>query len=181
MQEPRRRKALKRFEAPGQARFITCSCWQRLPLFGNPSIRDAFADQLGTVRQRNAFRLLGWVIMPEHFHILVIPNLPEWTMPRILGAIKRPFAQSTIERWHELNARVLTRLVDWAGTYRFWQRGGGYDRNIYTEPERLEKLEYIHNNPVERGLVANPMDWPWSSARAHAGYESVLVPIDRVT
>jgi putative transposase len=62
--------------------------------------------------------------------------------------------------------------------YRFWQRGGGYDRNI-TDPATLRTMiEYIHNNPVRRGLVRYPADWPWSSARFYEGYRDVPVRMD---
>lgn len=174
------RKKLKRFEVAGQGRFVTCSCWQRLPLLGNARIRDAFARQIALARKGAVFQLLGWVVMPEHFHLLIIQNLLEWTMPKVLRAIKTPFAKHAIARWRELKAPVLHRLRDWGGKCRFWQRGGGYDRNIYSDSERLEKLNYIHNNPTERRLVANPLDWRWSSARAYAGCDDVLIPIDRV-
>jgi len=126
-------------------------------------------------------RLLGWVIMPEHFHMLVIPELPQWTMPKVLQAIKGPFAQRVIGRWRQLNAPIIDRLMDWNGNVRFWQRGGGYDRNICDEGERLEKLNYIHNNPVTRGLVANPLEWLWSSARTYAGDADSLLPVDAIT
>jgi putative transposase len=76
----------------------------------------------------------------------------------------------------------LTRLRDEQPNgevhYRFWQRGGGYDRNII-EPGTLHAMiEYIHNNPVRRGLVSKPTDWPWSSARWHAGYHDVPLAMD---
>jgi hypothetical protein len=58
----------------------------------------------------------------------------------------------------------LPTSVDHHAHYRVWQRGG-YDLNIWSEKKRLEKLNYMHNNPVKRGLVAQPGDWPWSSWR----------------
>jgi putative transposase len=62
--------------------------------------------------------------------------------------------------------------------YRFWQRGGGYDRNAI-EPATLRMMiEYIHNNPVGRGLVEHPTDWLWSSARFYEGYSSVPICMD---
>jgi putative transposase len=62
--------------------------------------------------------------------------------------------------------------------YRFWQRGGGYDRNV-TEGETVRQMiEYIHQNPVRRGLVDNAADWVWSSARFYAGEKDVLIAMD---
>jgi putative transposase len=61
-------------------------------------------------------------------------------------------------------------------TIRFWQRGGGYDRNICSVDELYEKINYMHKNPVRRGLVNHPGDWYWSSYRAFE--ERINEPID---
>ena len=124
------RKTLHRYEIPGEARYITFSCYHRLQLLNNSAIRDALAAQIELVHTQRAFRLLSWVIMPEHVHLFLIPTLPDWPLPRILRSIKGPFAQNIMERWRDLNAPILKRLMDTAGSTRFWQRGGGYDRNI---------------------------------------------------
>ena len=63
-------------------------------------------------------------------------------------------------------------------SYRFWQRGGGYDRNL-TEPRAIhEAIEYIHGNPVRRGLVERAEDWLWSSAAWFAGKKDVPLAPD---
>jgi putative transposase len=119
-----------------------------------------FAAQLETVRQRLGIRLYAWVLMPEHFHLLLLPNLPETPLSRILHALKQPLAR-----------RVGRRL---------WQPGGGYDRNIYSNDELFEKARYIEFNPVRRGLVQRVEAWAWSSARWHMGDESGPVRIDEM-
>ncbi|MDY7109510.1 MAG: transposase [Planctomycetota bacterium] len=178
---PSHRKRLHRIEAPGHARYLTCSCYHRLALLGNPAIRDAFADQIECVHARSAFRLLAWVVMPEHFHLLLlIPNLPEWTVPKILQAVKRPFAQRVIARWRGLAAPILDRLRDASGVTHFWQRGGGYDRNIVSDEELYQKIEYLHANPVQRGLIDRPLDWAWSSARWYEGIREGPITIDHI-
>ena len=63
--------------------------------------------------------------------------------------------------------------------YRFWQRGGGYDRNLRTVADIYEKIEYVHNNPVRRGLAASAEEWPWSSCRAWQNGGNVPIAIDR--
>ena len=63
--------------------------------------------------------------------------------------------------------------------YRFWQRGGGHDRNLRSDRDVHEKIQYIHENPVRRGLVAQPEGWPWSSCRAHFNTVDSPIPIDR--
>jgi len=162
---PRIRRTLKRYEEPGQGRYLTCSCYSRLPLFGNDRIKDAFAEHLTRVRSRWDFRLHAWVIMPEHIHLLVTPGLPAVRVTDLLRATKRPFAVLVLARWRALDAAILDRVRDARGAAHFWQDGGGYDRNIVSERELYEKVQYIHNNPARRGLIGRPADWPWSSAR----------------
>jgi putative transposase len=62
--------------------------------------------------------------------------------------------------------------------HRFWQPGGGYDRNITSSETLLAMIEYIHANPVRRGLVARMEDWEWSSARWYAGIRPVKIEMD---
>jgi putative transposase len=64
--------------------------------------------------------------------------------------------------------------------HQFWQKGGGYDRNI-TEPETLQKtIDYIHFNPVRRGLVERSIDWKWSSAGWFAEVGDSPLIMDRI-
>ncbi len=176
MPEPRKKR--RRYEIEGHARFLTFSCYRRLALFGSSAIRDAFAERIFLARSRLGFKLLAWVIMPEHVHLLVLPL--ESTVPSILSATKRPFSAMVLGRWRELRAPVLDRIRDRSGAERFWQAGGGYDRNIFSEGELREKIRYIHENPVRRGLVEREEDWAWSSARAMRGLETRWATIDRV-
>ena len=148
-----------RFEVANQPRFLTFSCYQRLPLFSNNLIKDAFVERLNAARAKTHFRLLGWVIMPEHVHLMVVPHLPEFPMRRVLNEIKSKFALEVLDRWKGLNAPILRRLMSADGALHFWQLGGGYDRNIRDDPELFEKIEYMHENPRRRGLVEIPLDW----------------------
>jgi putative transposase len=175
---PGPRKRLRRRESSGEGRYLTCSCYRRLALLGNDAIKSAFVARLADVRREVPFQLLAWVLMPEHFHLLVIPHLPEYPVDRLLYALKAPLAQRILRRWRELEAPILPRITDPRGRPHFWQVGGGYDRNVVEEVE--EKIGYIHANPVRRGLVATAEDWPWSSARWYAGRREGEVAIDPV-
>jgi putative transposase len=143
-------------------------------------VRDSFAEHLETFRRRQAYELIAWVIMPEHVHLALLPALPDWPVKRILHALKQPFAQRVLRRWRAKPDPILSRLVDRRGRIRFWQRGGGYDRNIYSELEVREKIEYIHGNPQRRGLVRCPLEWEWSSARWYDGDRTGIVKVDPV-
>ena len=172
------RKRLERLERPQQVRYLTFSCYGRLPLFANDRIKDRFSEHLAAARERFRFELLAWVVMPEHVHLLLLPDLPAHPVPVVLRGLKKGFAMEVIARWRELDARILKRITDRAGQSRFWLPGGGYDRNILAGHELPEKIRYIHLNPVRRGLVQQPTDWAWSSARALAGWEDVKAPVD---
>jgi putative transposase len=85
----------------------------------------------------------------------------------ILKSIKQSVARKAKHFLQDHNQAWLERLTVCAGSrrvFRFWQAGPGYDRNIRDEKELIEKIAYIHGNPVKRGLVQTPEDWPWSSA-----------------
>jgi putative transposase len=169
---------LRRVEQEGHVRFLTFSCYRRLPLLDNDGIRTLFIERLQAVTREHLVRLLAWVIMPEHVHLLVFPErTPEVT--RFTHALKRPFAETVLRRWKQLNAPVLQKIRDGEG-HRYWQAGGGYDRNLFTEKEVLEKVSYIHENPVRRKLATTATDYVWSSARWYAGLEDAKLSCDRM-
>lgn len=174
------RRTLKRYEIPGNLRFLTFSCYRRLPLIQNDAVKAAFVDQLSHLRGHLAFELFAWVVMPEHVHLLIRPNLPEVTVTRITAGLKRPMSQRVLERWRELDAPVLTRIQDARGKAHFWQRGGGYDRNLVTPQEVDEKVHYIHDNPCRRGLVERAEDYRWSSMRRFEGIEDLGPELDPI-
>ncbi len=174
------RKAMKRREAVGDARYLTFSCYQRLPLFLNDAVKRVFTDRLSTLHDDGGFAIYAWVIMPEHVHLLVRPDVEWWTVDRLCHSLKRPVAECIMRRWEELRAPILQRLIDGRGRRHFWQPGGGYDRNVFSREELLEKANYIHDNPVRRGLVAEQEMWKWSSAGWYAGKRSGTIVIDEL-
>lgn len=172
-----RRKRLVRRETQ-MGRYLTCSCHRRLQLFAHPRLRDVFAEELSRARQTCGSRLHAWVLMPEHFHVILMSQDDAWPVPRILRRLKQPIAEFAIARWRELSAPILDRLRVSDGRVRFWQAGGGFDRNIRTADEFHREVAYVHQNPVKRGLVQLPTDWAWSSARWYAGLRVGQVEMD---
>ncbi len=175
------RKRLKRREEHLGWRFLTCSCYRRLQLFADDWVRDLFAEVLALARERHGFRLVAWVVMPEHVHLIIIPTAGLGTgsaVPAILIGIKKTLAQRVLRAWREPNAEVLDTIRTKDGQERFWQAGGGFDRNIRDGDELEREIEYIHQNPVRRGLVAKASDWRWSSARWYAGQREGTLGID---
>jgi len=151
----------------GHARFVTFSCYQRLPLLNDPKTRDAFVEQIEFQRGKHQIRIAAWVIMPEHVHIILCP--PDGQIGSSLRSIKQGFARSMLARWKTNQSSIIQSLIDPRGDAHFWQRGGGYDRNINDLDDLNEKIEYIHSNPIRRGLVKQPTQWVWSSACDYAG------------
>ncbi|RMH32049.1 MAG: hypothetical protein D6692_00100 [Planctomycetota bacterium] len=159
---------MRRINSPYHARFLTFSTYRRLPLFEEVWIRDAFVEQLRLTRVRHPLSLYAWVLMPEHVHLL-LHERATGRLDGVLKTLKIGLAKRVLSVWRSERSVVLDSILDDAGRQRFWQRGGGYDRNIFTSEEFAEKFRYIHLNPVRRGLVKFPEEWKWGSARWWAG------------
>jgi len=120
-------------------------------------------------QRKQQFDLWAWVIMPEHVHLVLLP-LEQAKISEILTTIKQSTSKRAI-RWLRDNApeylpQLCDRQPNGRQSFRFWQRGGGYDRNLRSVRDIHEKIAYTHLNPVRRGLVATEADWRWSSAAA---------------
>ena len=184
-----RRKAARRQRPNDGLHYLTFSCYQRLPLLGTARLRDEFMAALRLARERHRFKLVAWVAMPEHIHIILVPtarqglrgpNSPGSALPSILLALKKPFAERVLARWKELRWKGLASLADARGHSHFWQAGGGFDRNVRDAAELAREVRYIHQNPVARGLVKQATDWRWSSAGWYAGVPSPGPAVDTI-
>jgi len=178
----------KRHFAPGQLQFLTSSTYHRAKLFESDRFRWSFVEVLGQLRIEMGFRLIGWVLMPDHFHLLIKPE-PVASTSRFMQELKKRTAQRILSALSE-NQRVpwcgkmLARLrlpptVHADSQFRVWQRRF-YPFGVYSEKKRLEKLNYMHGNPVKCGLVASPEQWPWSSFRFYSLNDSSVLSMDRL-
>jgi putative transposase len=134
---------LTRYQREGDDHFITFSCYRREPYFATAASKDIFLDSLELVRKRHRFEVLGYFVMPEHVHLSSANYLTT-----------KPHSQAL----QSLKLSVSKRLAP----RPFWQTRY-YDFNVFTHNKRVEKLKYMHRNPVTRGLVERPEDWSWSS------------------
>ncbi len=171
---------MKRYEEPNHLRFLTFSCYRQLTLFQDDWAKGVFVDVLKAQRERCGFRLIAWVLMPEHVHLLLWPKLPEFPVSKVLWGLKRDVARCVVSGLREQGSALLEQMQNPLGQHQFWQRGGGHDRNIFSEDEIREKIDYINLNPVRRGLVDLAEDWVWSSAKWYAGDRDGGVPIDSI-
>ena len=168
----------------GEPHFLTFSCHWRLPLLSKDRTREWLVEAIDDARREHGFHLWAWVVMPEHVHLLIWPPIaritPHSTRGRtsgILADIKRPVARKAVDFLQEHDPEFLERLTvhNRNRTYRrFWQPGSGYDENVNDVDALHEIIEYIHENPVRRGLVTRAEDWPWSSARDWLGLPHAL-------
>jgi len=150
-------KGLVRYQRAGHFHFVTFSCYGRQPHLGSAAARDRFERSLETMRVRYDFVVAGYVVMPEHVHLLV-SEPKSALLAKALQALKLSVA---VQRWER----------------PFWQVRY-CDFNVYTPHKRSEKIGYMHRNPVKRGLVAEPGEWVWSSYRHYATGERFTVEIE---
>ncbi len=143
--------------------FITCSCYRRLPFLGTARSRDTFLTILEQTRQRYRFVVVGYVVMPEHIHLLLTE--PEvGTSSTVMQVVKQRTARALLPKRKRRNPRQRSLFGDEPKRRAFWQ-ARSYDFNVWTTKKRVEKLRYMHRNPVKRGLVGAPEQWRWSSYR----------------
>jgi putative transposase len=176
------RKRLKHFNIPGDAHFLTFACFRRIRLLSKDRSRIWFIEALEKARIRRAFDLWAWVLMPDHVHLMIYPREREYEIDKILASIKKPVGYRAIQYLERQAPAFLERLtvVNRNRIYRrFWQPGGGFDRNMDDLFAIYEAIEYIHHNPVRRGLVQRATDWIWSSAQDWAGMGHPLITVDR--
>ena len=164
--------AVKHFDIPNHARFLTYPCYKRFPLLDDPAIRDLYVAQLQQQSVRLEFEMIAYVVMPEHVHLIVVPL--DGRIERVLRGVKQGFARDMLARMRDEGDELLSSLVGPHGKPIFWQRGGGHDRNLRSDDDVHEKVAYIHMNPVRRGLVERATDWVWSSARDYDGESGVV-------
>jgi len=171
MQRPHLKK-VRHFDLPNHAHELTFSTYRRLPLMLEPGVPEIVLASIARIAERQLADILAFVLMPEHLHLLLVPTVSNGTptpVASILSAIKRPSSFKI----KQLLATSQPMLVDdltvrerpGKTAFRFWQEGGGYDRNLTSADAVRASIEYIHMNPVRRGLCERPSDWPSSSWR----------------
>jgi putative transposase len=149
-------EGLERRQENGDLHFVTFSCFHQRGYLDSPPVRDLFEDALLKAQSRYRFEVAGYVVMPEHVHLLV----------------SEPGRESLAVALQGLKLSVARRTR----TRPFWLPRH-YDFNVLTDAKRVEKLNYIHWNPMKRGLVERPEDWRWSSYRYYQTGEQGRVTI----
>jgi len=141
-----------------------------------------FVECLTDLREKHALDLWACVIMPEHVHLLIYPREEDYSISKILYDLKHPFTHRALKYFREHDPTFLGKMRDERPNgkvhSRFWQRGGGYDRNMFNARTIHATIDYIHNNPVRRGLVCSPECWKWSTANCFLQKKPALIEPD---
>jgi putative transposase len=165
------RKRVRHFHHPGHCHELTFSCFHRLPLLTAAPLCRLLSYSIDRALVQHGFWLVAFVYMPEHVHLLVFPVAPIAQIERLLFAIKRPFSYWAKQYAAAYDSNLLQQLTvqERPGkmVFRFWQEGPEYDRNLVSRAAVLSAIDYIHHNPVRRGLSRTPGEWPWSSWPAY--------------
>ena len=140
---------LKRFQRAESLHFVTFSCFHRFPFLQEARPKEIVEADLEQIRLRHQARIYAYVLMPEHVHLL-INEPPSILLAQFLKALK------------QVTSRTLK-----GERKQFWQHRY-FDSNVHGENARSEVIRYIHRNPVKRGLVARPEQYPWSSFNHYA-------------
>ncbi|MGA2992218.1 MAG: transposase [Candidatus Korobacteraceae bacterium] len=158
--------ALVRLQQTGHSHFITFTCYRRMKHLTSSQACSAVLRALENTRRRYSLRVFGFVLMPEHVHLL-LSEPGRGSLARALQSLKSASARmargAAMEHAGERTA--------------FWQTRY-YDRYMRDYDEFSQKLRYIHRNPVKRGLCSSPEQWPWSSFRHYWNGADVGVEIE---
>jgi len=182
-QGTRLKRSLPKYHDPGFPHFVTSVVEGRAPIFRDGGNAQVVLEMLGFYRVRYGFRLLGYVVMPEHLHAVILPS-SHATISVIMREVKKRSSQRFLSDWKRdqregFLSQFRSERRDGEISYRVWQEGF-YDFNIKGRDTLREKLVYMHNNPVVKGLVVRPEDYSYSSAGCYAKDEPGLLPVDKM-
>ncbi len=183
-----RRCHSRHFYGQGHYHYLTENTYRRARIFDSDRFRHKFVQTLDELRTELGFKIFAYVLMPEHCHLLLWPSTAanpsqimqklsertaNFTLRNLRENLAYPWCQKMRKRFE------LPATVHHHAHYRVWNRRG-YDMNICSGKKQNEKIDYIHNNPVARGLVAHPGDWPWSSWRFYYREDRSLLAMDHM-
>jgi putative transposase len=159
-------KRCHRYNIEGNAHELTFSCYKNQRFLSAERVCKYLVDSVIASREKHQFDLWAYVFMPNHVHLLICPRKPKYSISNILLSIKQPVSRKAVDYLKNNNPNGLKHLATSQihRPYRFWQKGGGYDRNITKVKTIIDSICYLHNNPVRKNLVETTDQWYYSSA-----------------
>lgn len=171
-------KSLPKFDDNSYAHFVTTKTYRNYPYFKNDDFCRILLEELRFYSQKYGFTLLGYVILPDHLHLLIWwdrEERPDLNISRVMQGIKGASARRIIDLLKSMGLEQMLQSTQRSANtkshkqnlkYRVWQPDF-YDFVIHSKEKLLEKLNYIHNNPVKDGLASSPDGYEWSSYRLY--------------
>ena len=159
--------------------FLTFSCYRRQALLNTEYIRDALLRNWQIGLASDNIEVVAYVVMPEHAHNLLKPPM-NYDTSLMLRRLKESFSRWLVGHVRATNPRFLNSITATIGgkqTFRVWQKGGGYDRNLYSPDVINRAVNYIEFNPVSAGFVDAPELWRWINAFARANPANALLSV----
>jgi len=171
------RRKLRHYNEENHAHELTFSCFHQNEHLKEKDLCVIFMEELEYASVKFEFYLWAYVLMPTHVHLLLLPKKAQYNISRMLQEIKgrtstryrQWILQSDPEHFDHFCVMSKGRK-----TFRLWQPGGGFDRNLWNSKAVHYSIKYIENNPVKARFVENPEAWPWSSARARVYHEGLM-------
>jgi len=156
--------------------FLTCTIVAWLPVFTRRETVQIVLDSWKFLQEKERLTIYGYVILENHLHLIAAaPDLS-----KEIGDFKSFTARAIIDLLKESNASTLLQQLEYFKlrhkvdqSYQLWQEGSR-PKQIQGDEMMLQKLEYIHDNPVKRGYVDEPVHWRYSSARNYAGMQGLI-------
>jgi REP element-mobilizing transposase RayT len=166
---------------PNMFHYATSVCYKRVPVFRSERACELFVEALAETRRRNPFKLVGYVIMPDHAQLIV--NALSRDISVLMGRIKSTSARAILdwlrESSHVASLKKLALDIPQrkGHTHAVWLKDFS-SIDLWSPKFIRQKLNYIHLNPVRAGLCEHPAEWKWSSYRAYLPHEPGSVPIE---
>ena len=161
--------------------FLTCTINHWIPLFTRPATVQVVIDALAYRQAQRGLKIVAYVILENHLHLIAQSE----NLPKEISSFKSWTARQILQVLQEQGAtHVLQQLAFYKKAhkrdrqYQVWEEGS-HPQLIQSDEMLIQKLEYIHQNPVKRGYVDRAEHWRYSSARNYAGQEGLL-PIDSI-
>ncbi|MBD3219065.1 MAG: hypothetical protein GF310_12390 [candidate division Zixibacteria bacterium] len=170
---------LRHYDNLGTARFVTFCCYHRYPFLELDEARQIFIKTLEFMNSEYGVKIYGYVLMPEHVHLILRPP-DNVRLGIFIGKLKGKTSKEVLSLWRKNYPEELKKhgYIDkeW-NMKQFWQKRC-YDHNCRIFEKVIEKINYCHKNPVNRGLVSDPGEWPWSSYNWYRGMQDVPLKMD---
>jgi REP element-mobilizing transposase RayT len=172
-----------KFHNPDGTYFVSFAVVYWIDVFTRNDYKNILVDSLSFCQQEKGMEIYAWCIMTNHMHLvfrsingqkpeLLLGDFKRFTSKTLVSAIKENPRESRkewlLERFKQAGAESSN-----VTNYQFWQHNN-HPIELWSNKVIFEKINYIHNNPVEEGFVSNPQDYVYSSARDYAGEDGLL-------